>query len=127
MSMGLLLLSPMVKQRAKSRLFSRRFCATFLSRHDSGVHIRSSLRGNKSNWEDITKTSEKVIDNNVDFRILESNLPSLLLECIHSENVDSGPLAGRLLERARKNGRPPAELMQMVNRPSALDIIEKIE
>jgi len=120
MTMSTRLLLPLVlKQTARNCHCLRARCgafATFSSRHDTDdtyIHVRSSLRGEK-NWKEVSHAFEKLLKENLDPRILKTKLPELLLECIHAQNTDAGPMAGRLLELGVKNGRPSAEFMHMV-------------
>lgn len=92
------------------------FCATFSTHlNDANIHVKSSLRTGKRSWEDVVKASEKLLQTTVDSRILETKLPRILLECIHAENIDSGPMADRLLTLAEEKGTLSAAIMHMVS------------
>lgn len=87
----------------------------FSSLHDeSEIHVQSSLRGVKTSWQQTEKTSIQLLEKNIDPRILETTLPELLLECIHSGTTKSGRLAGRLFERAVQEDQTSATVMHMV-------------
>jgi hypothetical protein len=112
------LLSSLLRQRARSHLClekclpGRNAFATFASLEP---RIETRSRGN---WDEFARASEAFLQKKLDSRVTKTKLLELLIDCVqHAGKIESGPMAGRLLDHASENDsawRPTAEMMHMV-------------